>query len=358
MCHIIGLDIGGANLKLASLKVAGNRVLDVSVYSKYFPVWKHKDRLAEALSGFLQETVKTEKPDGIAVTMTAELSDAFQTKREGVNYILDCVALFSDRAPVWVLDVDAELIRIEEARLKPLRVAAANWAATGWLAAKLARNCIVIDVGSTSTSIVPVLQGRVITNGKTDLEKLLVGELVYTGSLRTNVAAIVDYLPVKGGLARVSSEHFAQSADVHLILGNITIEDYTCETADGKGKTLHDSMDRLARVVCADTEMLSANEIKQMALYIHNKQIWQIGEAVTQVLTRLPKPIDKEFQALVAGVGKAFLAKKAAEQAGISKITDIDELLGSKVSKALPAVGVALLGASKIVGRCIQWTQC
>ena len=109
--------------------------------------------------------------------------------------------------------------------------------------------------------------------GKTDLDKLMCGELIYTGSLRTNVAAIVHSVPIRDGCATVSSELFALSGDAHMILGHITEEQYTSETADGRGKTVPEALARLARVVCADTEMLTKQEIIDIAkyIYVHNK---------------------------------------------------------------------------------------
>ena len=169
--------------------------------------------------------------------MTAELSDTFLTKREGVCQVLEDVARVFPDTPIFVVDVEAKVRLIQEAKSEPLKVAAANWAATGWMVSQLIENCIVIDVGSTSTSIIPVVKGKLEAIGKTDLEKLISGELVYTGSLRTNIATIVSSIPVRGDLARVSAELFALSGDVHLILGNIKENEYTTETADGKGKT-------------------------------------------------------------------------------------------------------------------------
>ena len=88
---------------------------------------------------------------------------------------------------------------------------------------------------------------RWLARGKTDLEKLMCGELVYTGSLRTNVAAIVHSIPIRNGVAGVASELFALSGDVHLVLGNISEEDYTSETADGRGKTVPEALARLSQ---------------------------------------------------------------------------------------------------------------
>ena len=118
-----------------------------------------------------------------------------------------------------------------------------------------------------------VIDGRIAVKGKNDLDKLICGELFYTGSLRTNVAAIVQSIPVHDDIAGVASELFALSADVHLVLGNITEKQYTCETADGRGKSMPEAFSRLARVVCADTEMLCTQEILNIAKHIYEKQI-------------------------------------------------------------------------------------
>ena len=67
--------------------------------------------------------------------MTAELSDAYQTKREGVNHILGCVKQAFPNVPIYVLNTNAKMETLRLLR-EPLGVAAANWAATGWLVAQ------------------------------------------------------------------------------------------------------------------------------------------------------------------------------------------------------------------------------
>ena len=272
MVDVIGYDVGGANTKAAYLRVRDGKCINARVAVEYFPVWKNPKKLADVLLKLKHQLCEC-RLDGVGVTMTAELSDAYQTKREGVNHILDCFMKSFADVPIYVLNIEAELEPTDVALSQPLGVAAANWAATGWLVAQKLKNCVVVDVGSTSTSIIPIIKGQVAALGKTDLDKLLCGELVYTGSLRTNVAAIVQSIPIRDGVASVSSELFALSADIHLILGNITIEDYTSETADGRGRTLEEACARLARVVCADTEMLTRQEITDMAIFIYKRQV-------------------------------------------------------------------------------------
>lgn len=285
--NVIGFDIGGANTKAAFITTRNGCLEETVTTSEYFPMWKQPEKLANTLKMLIKKTAKTKRPDLVAVTMTAELADKYRTKRKGVNHILTQIEKTFPDVKILVVDVDGKLTTAEEAKREPLRVAAANWAATGWLAAQLMRECFVIDVGSTTTSIIPIHQGKVAAEGKTDLEKLILGELVYTGSLRTNVAATVQAIPTAKGLARVSSELFAQSADVHLILGNISEKDYTVETADGKEKTRAAALARIARIVCTDTEMLHEADTVQMAQHVYEAQVKQISDALTEVQHRL-----------------------------------------------------------------------
>ena len=233
MVSVLGLDIGGANTKAAYIHTNNGCITESKSAIKYFPVWKKPEELTTMLSRINKAVSGSAKLDCVGVTMTAELSDAYRTKREGVNNILAHVTQAFPATQIFILGVDTALKSITEARSTPLKIAASNWVATGWLVSQLVKNCVIIDVGSTSTSIIPTVEGHVSAAGKTDLEKLINGELVYTGSLRTNITAIVHSIPIRDGVARVSSELFAQSGDVHLVLGNITENEYIVETADG-----------------------------------------------------------------------------------------------------------------------------
>jgi len=356
LVNVIGLDIGGANTKAVFLSTKNGFIKELKTATEYFPVWKNPERLSSVLSQLKKRVSGSVEPDCAGVTMTAELSDAYRTKREGVNHIIACIIQAFHSMPVFVLDVDATLRSIEEAKSEPLKVAAANWAATGWMVSKLIKNCIVIDVGSTSTSIIPVVEGIVSATGKTDLEKLMNGELVYTGSLRTNIAAIVNSIPIRNGVARVSSELFALSGDVHLVLGNITEKEFTVETADRQGKTRAEAMARLARVVCADIEMLTEQEIIQIAKHVYDMQIEQVTDGLSQVYARIKSRAKAKIVAVITGLGKDFLARNAAQRVGIDEIIDLSELVGSDIATVSPAVGVALMTATKLEGRAVKWT--
>jgi probable H4MPT-linked C1 transfer pathway protein len=355
--NVLGLDIGGANTKATFMKTQKGTIKELRTSLEYFPVWKSgKKQLPIVLEKLKKSLTNSTVLDGVGVTITAELSDAFMTKKEGIRHVLDSVTEVFGDVPIFVLDVEVNLIQVKEARKKILEVASANWVATGWMISQLIKNCIVVDVGSTTTSIIPVIDGKLAAEGRTDLEKLQKGELVYSGSLRTNIAAIVNSIPVHGRMTGVSSELFAQSGDVHLLLGNIGEEDYTVETCDGRGKTRREAAARLARVVCADTDMLTEQEIMDIARFIHDRQVKQITRGLRQASERI-KSHKKNIRVVVTGLGRNFLARKAAEKADFKEIIDMEECLGAEAAIASPSVGVALMVASSLEGKTVTWKQ-
>lgn len=339
MVSSLGLDIGGANLKATHTCLDYGRITSKTL-TRYFPIWI---RGKEALPHALLKLKPKNSVKAVGATVTAELSDVYATKREGIHHVLDSLSKVWKRNLVYMLGVDAKLHPRQAMHRNPIIAAAANWAATGWLASRIFEDCIVIDVGTTTTSIIPVLSSRIKVRGKNDLKKLACGELVYTGVLRTNIAAITQHLIIDGKPTRVSSELFSLSSDVHLILRNISRREYTTETADGRGRSVREAEARLARVVCSDREQLTPRQIRNMAMQIHHKQIEAISEALIQVSEAHGINRTQRFPIITAGLGRGFLAERAARKSGFRKIIDAARLFGPSAAGAIPSYAVSLM---------------
>jgi len=278
----------------------------------------------------------------MAITMTAELADCFATKREGVGFVLDAFSAAFPRVNAGVFGVDGRFRSIDEARQAPFVVAAANWMASATLVAHDYPEAVFLDAGSTTTDLIPIAGGCVVARGKTDPARLLSGELVYTGVLRTSICAIVHTVPLGGRRCRVAAEHFAIAADAHRWLGHLDEDDYTCDTADGRGRSRSEAGARLARVVCADLEMLTDEDVTAIAEHVRTAQVRQIAHALRQVLKTLPS--DPARVAVVAGQGRT-LASAAAEEVGLP-IVDIASALGPSAARHTAAAAVAYLLAA------------
>jgi (4-(4-[2-(gamma-L-glutamylamino)ethyl]phenoxymethyl)furan-2-yl)methanamine synthase len=334
---VIGLDIGGVNTKAAWR--------DGDAHHAHL-LFYDLVRDHAALTTVVRDLVAPpggERPELVALAMTAELSDEFATKREGVAFVLDAVEAAVD-APVLALTTTGELVGLDEARARPLDIAAANWVASALAVGRRYPDALMIDVGSTTADVIPIAGGRVAAAGRTDLDRLLAGELVYTGALRTNLAAIAARVPVRGGWCPVASELFAISGDAHLILGHIAPDAYTCPTPDGRPATVEHARARVARLVCADTEQLAPAEIDAIAAHVHAEQARAIDVAARQAGART----SDDAPVVPLGVG-AFLVHEVADRLG----RPVAELEWSAAERDVaPAAALAELAAARVAAGC------
>ena len=329
MVPAIGLDVGGANTKAALLDGDG----PARIASEPFEVWRDAGAMAEVIASVVGRLGLADAP--VAMTTTAELVDVFATKRDGVLHVLDAAAEALGDRPLRVITTDGSLIGLEAARAAPLSCAAANWMATALLLARSVPDAVLVDCGGTTTDVIPIVGGKVAARGRTDVERLLAGELVYTGALRTNVAAIVSALPIGGEPCPVSSELFAIAADAHLLRGNVAAEQCTCTFPDGRGTSPDEVRSRLARVVCADPEQLADGDLEAVAAAVEEAQIASIAAALGRVAVR----VAAGAPVVAVGVG-AFLARSAAERCGLTT----DEYLAGATGEVAAAVALSVLG--------------
>jgi (4-(4-[2-(gamma-L-glutamylamino)ethyl]phenoxymethyl)furan-2-yl)methanamine synthase len=335
---VIGLDIGGANTKAAVVHADQS----VSIVSEPSEVWREPAALADAIASVVGRLGLDRAP--VALTTTAELVDVFASKREGVLRVLDATRQALPGRELRVFTTSGALIGLREARAAPLRCAAANWMATALVVARSLPDAILIDCGGTTTDVIPIVAGKVAATGRTDVERLLGGELVYTGALRTNIAAALSHVPIGGEPCPVSSELFAISADAHLLRGSLSAEQCTCTFPDDRGTSLPEVRSRLARVVCADPEQLAPGDLEAIAAAVEEAQIASIASVLDRVAGRLPAGTG----VIAVGVG-AFLARAAAQRCGLP--VHPDAALGSEASplggdggEVAAAVALSVLG--------------
>lgn len=340
---IIGLDIGGANTDCSIVEIKENKIISMKNYREYFPMWKNNDKLQKCLKNFCKNDSDIEI---VCVSMTAELADGYESKKEGVKDISDKVMeVFKDKKVFFV--TFNGLKTYEELQKDLLSAAAANWIGTVDLIKYICDNCIFMDMGSTTTDIIPIKEFKESALGHSDLERLSTGELVYTGMLRTNLASIVHTVPVYGRNTRVSSELFSISADIHRVLGNITEEDYTCNTPDGNKKDILSCKRRISRLVCADLDTLKDEEIINLAEYIYKKQLDQITTALSEVVERT-----KIDTVVIVSIGKGNLCEKAAKNLKLN-IISLDKYISKKASNVLTSLGAIQMFLDTLDEKCV-----
>jgi hypothetical protein len=327
----IGLDVGGANLKAADGLGWARSVP--------FALWRDPSGLASALAALLRDAPNA---DRLAVTMTGELCDCFESKSAGVHHILDAVEAVAEQRKVAVYLVDGRFVTCDEARQSPRLAAASNWHALARFACRyvLGASGLVIDVGSTTTDIIPIAGGEVAARGRTDTERLIHRELVYTGVGRTPICAVVRSLPIGGRDCPIATELFATTADAYVILAELGEDPDANWTADGRGLIKELAKQRLARMVCADACELDGEEFERMASAIRDSQCVELESAVEVVIGLMSRP---PSTVVVSGAGD-FLARAVLKRHFSSELViSLSQELGCQLSRCAPAHAVAVI---------------
>lgn len=333
----LGVDVGGANLKVA--RSDGRSV------SEPFPMWKESERLAERLAALFERAGTF---DRLAVTMTGELADCFPSKSAGVAFIVDATLVAAAGRPVRFYSQRAGWIAGDAAKEQVLDVAAANWHATATFAGPFASpgleapsSALFIDAGSTTVDVIPLEEGKPASVGRTDTERLLSGELVYSGVERTPLFALNRVFRYRGRDCPVAAELFATTADAYLLLGRLPEDETNCDTANGKPRTRIETVRRMARTFCADELEFQESDAIDLAEQVQRRQTNLIADAIRRVMHRLNGPVQT---VVLAGHG-SFLVRQALETLQMRDVSlvDLAETIGVEASRAGSAYALACL---------------
>ncbi|ACC75531.1 hydantoinase/oxoprolinase family protein [Paraburkholderia phymatum] len=304
---VFGWDVGGAHVKVSRVDAAGV-VEDVAQWA--CPLWQGLEHLHRAI-----DAACTRWPDACdacsrhAVTMTGEMVDLFADREHGVLALVDALAgrlgadtRFFAGAAGWLDAAHG----VEQWRA----VASANWLATAQLVAAHRHDGVLIDIGSTTTDIVPIVDARVAARGDSDASRLVTGELAYHGVVRTPLCGIAHRIAFRGETASVMNEWFATSADIYRVTGELWPPHDQQASADNGPKTVAASCARLARTIGRDARDATEDEWRAFAHAWRNAQLRAIAASVEQVWEAHPSLAGAPV--VGAGCGR-FLAAAVAE---------------------------------------------
>lgn len=336
---MIGWDLGGAHLKAARLDESG-RVLDVvQVACRLWEGMHHfhsaVDEIGHALGAASFH----------AVTMTGEMVDSFPTRSEGVARLVAAITERLSGSTVRFYAGAQGFLDSAGALSQPDAVASANWVATAALVAARQSPALLVDVGSTTTDLIPVMNGQVRAAGKDDAGRLVTGELVYTGVVRTPVMALAERAPFGGEWVPLMAEFFATTADLYRLLERLPDGADQHPAADSGEKTVEASARRLARMLGRDFDASMLGACRRLAGWLAEAQLRRIEDACNRIWSRNALPDDAPIVA--AGVGR-FLARDLAARHGrrcleFASLVPRAPAVDGLVSDCAPAVAVAWL---------------
>lgn len=355
---VLGLDIGGANLKIANAHGQSHWCA--------FPMWTDHAQLSRRLVKLGQQFSESTRTsyERLAVTMTGEMADCFESRRQGVAFILDQVSKAFPELPIEVYTVDGSWLTAHSAKHDPWSVASSNWhALASWIVRSTESASsnlrLIVDIGSTTVDVIPVNEAGVATSARTDRDRLRLQQLVYTGVSRTPLAAILSHFVFAGTKYPLVAERFATSDDAYVALELVTPTELRtnvdaqspadADTADGRPRSLFHARARLARMLGEDADRLSVEEIDELAKQVIAAQAVSIAAAINHQLGSLASA-NLRPKIMFTGHGRV-LAKEAMMRLNVaSDSIFLEDLVSPSAARCAPAVAVAwLLG--RIVAR-------
>lgn len=337
MTCLIGWDLGGANLKLARIEEGR------PIHAAQIPCPVRQD--VSKFDAALGEALRLCPPGAAhAVTMTGELSDVFGDRAEGVAYLVDMMRTASDGEALFY-GGRSGFLDCFRAVERSFDVASANWHASATLVAQSFPDGLFVDIGTTTTDLIPFKAGAVVARGYTDGERLAESELIYTGVVRTPVMAVVRTAPFRGRMQRIAAERFATMADVWRLLGELPANADPYPAPDLMGKSTQESAARLARMLGRDAAEGADEDWAAAARYLASCQLRQIGAAAANLIAR--EALSREGAIIGAGCGR-FIVHRLAAQSGhayldFADLIEVDDAACDLAASCAPAVAVALL---------------
>lgn len=337
----IGWDIGGAHLKAALVSPAG---IAIKVVQVPCPLWQGIGQLDLALSAALDLLAAQEVLH--QVTMTGELADIFPDRPTGVKEIAARVVAKLG-AHVQFFAGQSGFVAYPQIDQYANAIASANWLASAAYVASKLQQGLFVDIGSTTADFVLLQAGKPVNLGNSDAERMQYEELVYTGVIRTSLMALASSIPFAGQWQNVAAEHFATTADIYRLTGDLEPEEDMAATADSAGKSLAETSRRLARTVGRDANDASQTAWIHLAQAFKQQQLNLLRRAALRNLSR--DLIGPGTPFIGAGAG-TFLVRELAQQLG-HEFIDVSSLIKAEsdhvrnwAGVCLPAYAVANLG--------------
>lgn len=303
----IGWDIGGANTKVS--------IMEPNFSSSYIyqcHLWESLNLLKELIRN-TQKKYKQHFNIINIITMSGEMSDVFSSRHEGVIKILK---LFKNSVgESYTFSSKKPFFNKLKKTTKATSMQSMNWLATAMFLETKVTNAIAIDIGSTTTDIIIIKNGKCKNKNFNDFSRLSTSELIYTGVLRTPVYAITNQVTIKKTKYNVIPENFANMSDVYRILSKINPKKNHSETCDHRGKTHKNSLERLSRALGFDYLPQYKDSLKRFS---EKLKLIQMDLLTKKILKFKKKYFTKKDSVSLIGIGIGkFLIKEFCDMNNI-----------------------------------------
>ena len=336
---IVAINIGGTNTKIVVFDQLKNKLSkkiipnEISGNLELFMT----QQLPKVLNKVFLEISKNDKIDSILVTMTSPI--VFPSFDVGVNRVLDSIesALGEVCDSINVFNSDGEFFSLDVARNNTSKVNCIEYIATCFLARKVMKldKFVMVDVGSTSVSVIP-FENKVVnlTRDNELFNRLQTGEGGWLGVIRAPVAAIAQSVSFRGNELALNIMTELLICDILFLLNKLPYDFYSKYRSYEK----KDILERVANLVLVDVQSVQEKELVDIAREIYCKYILKLVQQINKVTG--PKCVGT---LVFTGSGAGVIKEDLAKQLSFDKYL----ILPEELNDVAPLVGMIYLAREK-----------
>ncbi|BBE30071.1 hypothetical protein OSSY52_02120 [Tepiditoga spiralis] len=334
--EILTLDIGGANLKYCIFSFQSNKI-EIKEYDELNILNNNLNVFELFLKKEIFKITSKNSIDKILFTQTASL--IYENNKEGVKKIASILKeVFKGEIFMFTPDrlINIEILDFER------YTECYNWAITRELCKD--RKGIIIDMGSTSTDIIPILEKE---NNKNNIMRLIDGEVNYLGMVRTILQSVIKTVPYKNFDVPIIAEPILKTGDIFYYLDMIPYNKHLNYSSNIKFINKLEIENKICQLIASDKNFLSKEEINIIIKYIYEEIKNTIKFKINKIMKK--NNLDNNITLFATGYGINNILKEIYKEMNFSEYITLENLLN--VKKYTPAIGLGYVYFKKIMRR-------
>ncbi|GEM_PF-1634467 len=261
---------------------------------------------------------------------------------------------------VRLLGSEGRLYSLAEARKlegrEVVRFAATKFWGSAYLASKLIRDGISIDIGTSSTDLVPIVAGVPDPEAQRDPDAYNLGRLATERFIWYGMTATpLDYISHEAEADGARWLLYPRMAKTEVLTSLLALapRDLTeAHAYGGRFPSIEASRYQLAQACGLDVALIGEGTLKAIAEDLSRRMVDRIAESIRKVAAHAGIFSLDEAQGAVMGLGRATVAREAMVRAGFrpEHLVDVEDVLGEGLSSVSTAYGAALKGLEAVLG--------
>ena len=366
----LGIDLGNSKVKFVAL--SHGKPLEASWGGGAIPFTPKllPDRRGDfeagfpaALARFLISQALVPEDFALVVVSTSHFF-SYPTFEAAHLHTLELLERLFPAEVLRILGADGRLYTLDEARAltgsQVVRFAATKFWGSAYLASKLITRGLSIDTGTTSTDIIPIVDGApdpeaVRDPDRYNLDRLKTRRFSWYGMTATPL----DYLAHEAEAAGEIWPLYPRVAKTEVLTALLDLAPRDLTTAhayDGKFPSVEVARFQLAQACGLDVSLIGDATLEAIARDLYRRMVERLAANVRQVAAHAGLgPLD-QLQGAVMGLGRSSAARDALLQAGLrpERLVDVEEVLGADLSSVSTAYGAALRGLEDALGETLS----